>query len=363
MKILFPNGSIHYPPVTGPDVHRYQLVRWWREQGHEVVTLSPDQNPLAEVRPKGPVTFLRSLRWADVVYLRPNERPDAVTRLTLWPQRWLIPKQCAVMWEQNRAITRSLSMNSRTKDQIKEDVAVFRRAARRVDAAFGVSQQVSDELRTLLGLKHVFTIQNGSDPEMFRPDVEPMPGFARGQTRLQVAWTGSLAGARHGYRLIQGLSQEIDQRALRIDIHVFGATAELFPKPRPACLQIHGPVSYFDLPRYLAGIDVGLVVYDGRTDGQSPLKLFDFMASGCVPVCTEGQPIEEVVRHKCEGLVKEWTPDTLADALDTLQKNSQIRLMMSKAARSRLLQAYTWQRVAERASDLMTSAVERRRGS
>lgn len=360
MKILFPNASINYPPADGPACHRYQLIKNLSELGHHVITLSPDENPLTDTRRKSPMSVCRAMREADVIYGRPGERPDAVTRMTLPPRLWLIPRRTAVVWEQNRALTISLSPKPRSPEEIREHLMVFRRAARRVDAAIGVCRQASEELHDLLGIADVCTIQNGSDPDLFRPDVPRAAGLERRGPRLQVGWIGSHANDVHHHELIKGLCRIVDAQKLPIDVHVFGRTETLFPEPQPASLRLHGVIPYFDLPAYLAGIDVGLVVYRRPSDGVSPLKLFDYLASGCIPMCTPGQSVEEVLAGGDAGWVRDWTPESLAGALLELSKDHSRMVRMSHAARRLVETTYNWRNITKRIETVLWQARERR---
>ncbi len=364
LRIFFPGARIKYPPTDGHHVHVYQLVRNLRERGHEVVTLRPDQNPAADVRSRSPFSVARLLRWADVVYMRPAEAPAMPATLTGWPQRLLIPRRTAVVWEQNRALTVSLLERKRSDEEIRRHVAAFRRLARRVDAAIGVTDVVTGQLRDLLGIGHCVTIQNGSDPDLFRPDLPPPPGLERRPgDPLRVAWIGSHANSVHDAGLIERAARLIDRRRLPLRLHAIGRTGEMFGSPPPRSLVLHGPVAYPDLPPYLAAMDVGLTLYNYRADGVSPLKLFDYLASGCVPVCSPGQPMEQVLSEAGAGRVDDWTPETLVAYLQALHADEPLRRAMRDRGRRVIETTYNWRRVTERVEGVIFHALARRRGA
>lgn len=362
MRILFPNASILYPPRDGPHVHQYQLIKNLVDLGHEFVTFEPDENPLVRVRPKTVRSLLRSVRWADVIYCRTNEGLNAATRLTAPGFRLMIPRRSVVIWQMDLDIQLTVANAPRSPEQIQRDVQELRQRSRRVDAAIGVSRKIADGAREWLGIKHAFVLQNGSDPKQFRPDVDPIQGMGKRVEKLNVIWIGSHSNAIHDARLIQELCQWVDQKQLPIQIHIVGRTADLFAKPYPGCLVMHGPVSYMDLPRYLAAMDVGLAVYNIRYDGGSPLKLFDYLASGCVPICSPGDTMDEVLAEHDAGYVGHWTAESLADQLMTLHRDRDLLQRRSVNGRKLVQQTYNWKTVAHKTHQIILEAMDRRRG-
>jgi glycosyltransferase involved in cell wall biosynthesis len=360
MKILFANASIVYPPNNGPAIHRYQLVRNLIDLGHEVTTLKPDQNPLPRTLSKMPWSVLRAVRWADAIYARPSESPDASSRLTSPWRRWVVRRHTAVIWEQNRALSITLS-GERSPEQIQRDIKLFRRYARRVDAAIGVAPMVTRELRDLLGIEHAVTIQNGSDPDLFRPDLDPPAGLHQTAGHLQVVWIGGGKNIIHDAALIEGLGDCIDARSLPMEVHVIGDTRQLFRVDPPRSLIFHGPISYLELPRYLAAMDVGLAVYRRPIDGGSALKLFDYMAAGCAPICSPGESVEDAIGQTGAAIVRSWTPQTLTAQLLELHQDRPRLKQIGRAGRQLIERRYNWAEITRRVSEVIEQAVDRRR--
>jgi glycosyltransferase involved in cell wall biosynthesis len=359
MRIFYPNASVRYPPTAGCGIHRYQQVKNWTELGHEVHTLRPDQNPYSQKHAKMPWAVLNQLRYADVMYCRFDVGPNSATDLTLPRTRWLFPERCAVVWEINVSQTYSLT-RERPPEELKAAIDRLRRSAGRVDAAVCVTKLLADEARDLLGIEHAYVVQNGSDPEIFRRDLPLPEGFRPRPGRLQVAFIGSGVETYHDLPLIAELASRIDAQDIGVDIHLFGKSSQYFADRKFACLFAHGPVSYLELPKYLAAMDVGLVLYQMRADGLSPLKLFDYLASGCVPIGSESQPIHEALNGTGAGLVDTWTSDKLLDAL-LLLKGDPARLQaMREAGRRLIIEQYSWRRIAEKTADIMQEAIDRR---
>ena len=360
--MFFPNGTIAYPPSKGTHVHKYQLTKNLRALGYQITAFSPDQNPDVEHIPKRPFSVLRAVRDSNVIYVRTGEGISDATRLTSPLFRKLIPRQTVVIWEMNLDIKLKVRRKPRTDRDVSRDLRVLRRQAERVDAAICVTQSIAEQAHELLGIEHVYTIQNGSDPDLFHPDL-PRLSFAEESSSpeaMNIAWIASEENAIHDSKLVVELALLIDEKRLPVRIHAMGETAALFPSPVPASVTIHGPVSYLDLPRYLASMDAGLVVYNIQYDGGSPLKLFDYCASGCVPFCSPGQAIEEVLAESCAGYVQWWTAESLCSELEKLGADPMKLSKMSAKARELVEKNYNWKSIALRTDEIIRESVKRR---
>lgn len=363
ISLFFPNGSIVYPPSNGPHIHKYQITKNLIQLGYKITTFSLDQNPEVQHVPKRPGSVLRALWESDVIYLRTGEGVNSATKLTAPGLRRLIRKDTAVIWEMNLDVELHVRRIPRSKEDVARDIRNLRRQAERVDAAICVTQRIAKQAKELLGIEYAYTIQNGSDPEMFRPDLPGIPvgGDETFPRSLNIAWIASEANAIHDATLVVDLARLIERKQLPLKIHAMGDTAALFPKPVPSSVVIHGPVSYLDLPRYLSSMDVGLVVYNLRYDGGSPLKLFDYCASGCVPFCSPGQSIEEVIGSTGCGYVQWWTAESLCMALEALRRTPSKLERMSADARELVVGCYNWKAIAKRTDVIIRECLRRRR--
>jgi glycosyltransferase involved in cell wall biosynthesis len=360
LRLFFPNGSIAYPPSNGPQIHKYQITKNLTALGYKITTLSLDQNPAVAHVPKRPLSVLQTLRQSDVIYLRTGEGVNSATRLTAPAFRKLIRRDTAVIWEMNLDINMLVRRVPRSKRDVLRDARDLRYQAERVDAAICVTRAIAEQAREFLGIEHAYTIQNGSDPEMFRPDLPAMVHEETPQGVLNIAWIASEANAIHDTALVVEVAHLIEQRRLPLRIHAMGDTAALFPTPVPSSVVIHGPVSYLDLPRYLSSMDVGLVLYNLRYDGGSPLKLFDYCASGCVPFCSPGQGIEDVLAGSGAGYVQWWTAESLCEALEALRREPLTLQSMSKKGRELVEQCYNWKAIAIKTDRIIRESVSRR---
>lgn len=364
MRIFFPNASIVYPPTTGGHIHVFQLTRHLRSLGHEIISLEPDQSPVTRTYPRNIRSVLEALRTADVMYCRLAESPNNATRLTAPHLRWLIPDRTAVVWELNVSLTGASTVHGRSESQRRSELAALRRSARRVDAAIGVTEGLARQAGDLLGIAATSVIQNGSDPELFRRDLPAPADMILSDGKLHVVSIGSNPNSYHDIGLVESLCTLIDERQLPIDVHLFGKSSELCSSDVPRSLQLHGTVSYLDMPRYLSQMDVGLALYNIPLDLGSPLKLFDYLASGCVPICSAGQAADDVLDGSEAGFVStSWTPESLATVLMTLQKDRALLGQMRAAGRSLVEREHNWRRIAEKTGAILTELVRGRPGA
>jgi glycosyltransferase involved in cell wall biosynthesis len=113
-----------------------------------------------------------------------------------------------------------------------------------------------------------------------------------------------------------------------------------------------GSVPYDAMPAVVAACDIGVAPYDTARLPQltlgffwSPLKIFEYMASGLPTVTIDRPPLGEVVRDGGEGLhFREADPQALAAVLERLADDAVLRRRMGESARARVVALYSWDR-------------------
>jgi glycosyltransferase involved in cell wall biosynthesis len=111
-----------------------------------------------------------------------------------------------------------------------------------------------------------------------------------------------------------------------------------------------GPVPYERMPEIVAASDIGVAPYDTARLAQlslgffwSPLKVFEYMASGLPTVTIARPPLDEIVRPEQEGLVmQDGDPKSLAQQLLRLAADPLLRQRLGAAARTRVVARYSW---------------------
>jgi len=116
-----------------------------------------------------------------------------------------------------------------------------------------------------------------------------------------------------------------------------------------------GTRPYAEMPALVASADVGLAPYDTARLGQlglgfywSPLKVFEYMASGIPTVTIARPPLDQIVRAEEEALhVRDGDAASVAEAVARLADDSALRRRLGASARERVVALYSWARHCE----------------
>jgi glycosyltransferase involved in cell wall biosynthesis len=129
-----------------------------------------------------------------------------------------------------------------------------------------------------------------------------------------------------------------------------------------------GTLPYQDVPACLAASDVGVAPFDVTAHPPlqlgfywSPLKVFEYMASGLPVVAPRIARLATLVEDGREGVLYEegGGPEALADALGRCRDRT-AREAMGRAARARAERDFSWRRHCERLDTAMRAAMARR---
>jgi|SRR3989344_9061093 len=126
-------------------------------------------------------------------------------------------------------------------------------------------------------------------------------------------------------------------------------------------IQTSGHRPYSEVPYYLKSADV-LVLPNSASDKvselfTSPLKLFEYMASGKPIVASNLPSLREVLNDKNAFFFEPDNPKDLADAIKKILENRNLSNMISKQAFEDV-KNYTWQKRAEKILNFIKSADE-----
>lgn len=226
--------------------------------------------------------------------------------------------------------------------------------------------------RRLLGHRHlrrIVVISNALKREYVRrygaredllavvPDAADDPGEAVARRlgppeRLQVGYIGNLYPGK-GVETVLALAVACPWA----DFHVVGGEPEQVRTWAErasglANFRLHGYVPHGQTDRYRLACDVLLAPYHRRVGthgggeaGQwmSPLKLFEYMATGRAIVVSDLPVLREVVRDGVDTIMCE-PENTVAwsDALCRLAADPGLRTRLGRAARAEFLRAHTW---------------------
>jgi glycosyltransferase involved in cell wall biosynthesis len=197
----------------------------------------------------------------------------------------------------------------------------------------------------------VLEIEWGADTSRFRP------GAATSRWSPEGAISCVFAGAFRAWHGAIALVEALRVLQARGVTDVNGVLIGDGPE-RPAVqeaarglagITFTGALPHDRMPAALAAADIGVAPFDVARHPPlqlafywSPLKIFEYMASG-LPVVAPALPrLQRLVAHGEEGLLYDPpTPDALADAIAAL-RDPDVRLRLGQAARRRAEAEYSW---------------------
>lgn len=206
---------------------------------------------------------------------------------------------------------------------------------------------------------------NGVDPESYNPLIQANSIAKKyGLENYKVIGFIGSFGQWHGvvemaraielfYRLNQNMINEV--KSLMI------GDGKLLPEAKKIISKsgyqenviFTGQIHQSEGPKYLAVCDILLSPHIKNPDGSkffgSPTKLFEYMAMGKAIIASKLDQIGEVLEHDNTAyLVEPGNKNQLADAMQLLIADSELRRKLGKNARAEVLKKYTWQKHVEK---------------
>jgi glycosyltransferase involved in cell wall biosynthesis len=200
----------------------------------------------------------------------------------------------------------------------------------------------------------VIELEWGADTERFTPGAAGRVPFTKEPGAIVAVFAGAFRAWHGAIQLVDAVRQ-LHERGLDAFRAVFlgdgperpGAMAAAAGDPR---FVFAGAVSHDEMPAALAAADIGVAPFDVARHPPlalgfywSPLKVFEYMASG-LPVVAPALPrLRDLVGDAVEGrLYEPATSEALADALATLADPGR-RAQLGAAARARAVRDYSWE--------------------
>jgi glycosyltransferase involved in cell wall biosynthesis len=389
VKVLYVATDQRIPGSTGGSVHVLEVARGLAQRGHEVhVVASPgDQPPAAAAlgfhfHPARPWFAHRAFRWS-----AEGKVSELIERLgvDVVLERYYNFAGEGVRAAHRHGIPSILEVNSPVVDHpgsLKSflDRYVFfhfmkRLRDRQCDLAAALVTPLPAIIPASVPPSKVHRIHWGANVESFRPGIAPL-GPAAGlpiPDRARVVVFSSSFRPWHGAELLVDAAARVlrDPRAECAFFLFLGAGPSLAgARNRARRLDIEsrvaftGAVSYDAMPHYLARAHVGVAPYQPALHGQlrlgfywSPLKIFEYMASGLPVVTLDIEPLSEIVRSGKEGLLfEEGDVEGLAAVLTELVRSPERAATMGRSARERIVSHYSWAVHCEKLEQVLEEA-------
>jgi glycosyltransferase involved in cell wall biosynthesis len=194
-------------------------------------------------------------------------------------------------------------------------------------------------------------LPNGADASVFRPHRSRRPA-----TKLAVVYVGWIGRAR-GAALMFDAMQLLKSIAAPVTLTMIGP---FIPHDREWILgrqqQLEGFVSltgrlaHAEVPPILANSTLGLYPFPKEEELEFiyPIKVYEYMAMGVVPVCTHLTGTRDILQDGVDGfLLKSNEPGELTSCLIEAARNPKRIAEMSVAARERA-ELFRWDRIHAR---------------
>lgn len=242
----------------------------------------------------------------------------------------------------------------------------------RADAVVAVSSSLREYAISLgAAPDRVHVVPNGVNPELFHPDASDLntgPDLGVGPV---LGFVGGLS-PWHGVEVLPALLERLIGRYPDIRLVIAGdgpLRGDLEREARERGLErsivFTGALPHEEIPAWIRRFDIALAPYPRPKHDFyfSPLKIFEYMACG-VPVVAAGLgQIPDIVRDGETGLL--YPPDkpgVLLAACERLLDEPRLRESLGRAAAKDIRANYTWNRNAERVTDLARALAARDAG-
>lgn len=193
---------------------------------------------------------------------------------------------------------------------------------------------------------------DGADP-VNTDDI--IPDAVEPSDTIKIGYIGSLYKGK-GLEVVGALSERIDKAVF----HVVGGTEEQVEEGRKKFPKVifHGFKRQSQIPSFLAAFDIVLLpnqsvveVHGGGgniAEYTSPLKAFEYMASGKAIVASDLPALKEIFVHGQNALL--CPPESIGAweaAVYQMIEDSELRSALGRTAKSDFLENYTWAKRAE----------------
>ncbi|MFC1515071.1 glycosyltransferase [Candidatus Omnitrophota bacterium] len=355
MNIGYLYPAVDYPPTTSTSVVAFHFSKQFSERGHRLYSFYGYTNPMIN-RCK----FINFIRKVDAVFFRPSG-PLFWDVLTLIK---LIRPSLPIVWQLEFFANEGIRSPWYLPDIEKRWMFY----TKFVDGIICISKEVHDYASRFRNVRENCLVPNGSDPIMFSPERASKGIFHDLDGCTKILWLGSGRYAWHDLDVISRLAKKFLQIDKNVKFILITKLSALTKRSdfRGENIVILDQISHLSAPKYIAAADICLCLYNKAYYKkafprigffQSPLKLFDYMASARPVIASSLGQIARVIRDGENGLLTDNSIDDIVQKILYLTKNKKRSEEMGSAARRDVIEFYNWGRAAEQAIDVFKKVV------
>jgi glycosyltransferase involved in cell wall biosynthesis len=212
----------------------------------------------------------------------------------------------------------------------------------------------ADILPEFVSRRKVLEIEWGADVESFSPDATGTLPFVRDPERILCVFAGAFRPWHGAVQLASAMARLQASGERRFGAVFIGdgperAAVEQVAQNVPGVI-FTGAIAHALMPACLAAADIGVAPFDETRHPPlqlgfywSPLKVFEYMASGLPVVAPRLPRLKHLVKHDEEGLLYDPADfDGLVRSLRALV-DPDVRRRLGVAARARVVRDFSWE--------------------
>lgn len=223
-------------------------------------------------------------------------------------------------------------------------------------ACIAVSEEIAAYLQQCgVPPRRIHVIANGVNPHRFAPGV---PAALPAMGIFTAGFVGSLK-PWHGVPVLLEAFAALHRRDPKTRLLIVGDGPQRQQLEEAAhtlrdAVHFTGAVSPDAVPGLLASMDTAVAPYPPLANFYfSPLKVFEYMASGLPTVASRLGQLQTVIQDGINGLLcPPGDPRALEQALERLLNDPPLRSRLGREARASVLARHTWEIVARRILDV-----------
>jgi glycosyltransferase involved in cell wall biosynthesis len=379
MKILYCAIDQTVPGAHGGAVHVESVAEGLAALGHQVEVLAtPGRAPFPAgrarwhaVRPPGGLRQLRLLRAGEVTRIARGLGPDVVMEryYNFGGEGILAARRVGAMavLEVNAPVIDYPGSAKRLLDRALLVEPMRRWRDWQCRSAAVIVTPSAKILPPFVRPEQVLQAEWGADTNQFHPGAEGAVPFSRGASDRIVVFVGAFRAWHGAIHLIEAIRQLRARGRTDLKAVLIGDGPEFAAVQRAAAglegVVLTGALPHDQIPACLAAADIGVAPFDIAAHAPlaqefhwSPLKVFEYMASGLPVVVPRIPRLAHVIRDGQEGaLYDPADPEGLALALERLAIDD-VAKTMGAVARVRAIQEFSWQHHCELLDHAIMSA-------
>lgn len=363
MRIAYVSTGYQTKHTGGGNAHIGQFIANALALGQEIWVYPGVNYPGVHTIPTRHFNHIKTMRHMDALYIRLEKKLPKICDWSLPPRRLLYGFP-VVVWEFN-TIPDEAMYESDLGEAGARTGHLPSHYGRGCNLAVCVSQPLADIARRKFGIDRTLVIPNASDPDLFHPGVPIARRLMPFQHSCNVVWIGSGKEKWHDLEMLGEAAKIVwEIEPGNINFHIIGPDlagimADMLPN-----VYYWGAEYYEKLPNWLAGMNVGLNLYrPGSADYNSPLKVFDYMASGLAVVSTSHPVVSGLFSHlgQSDLFVPPGDSKRLADILLNLASDRERIRRLGQAGRQLIINQYNWRRAVQDTMTELESVLRERR--